>query len=205
MSKSSQGRAKPGKFSRSPSHKEPAPAHDQGKSGKIIKANQRGKTSSSRQEPRQPMQEQLFPGEHPPQGGNGAGEETLISAENTAENTAETSSETSGQNATASHDGDEKDGATIITGTPGANGGADEAAGSQPGAGADAAEETGESGESVPSEVEPTVPTEPPVHLLVNGPDGCFKEVEGGETVKLSEEEWRLELARIFRREAPPS
>ncbi len=83
------------------------------------------------------------------------------------------------------------------------NGGAKGATGSQPGAGPDATEDSEESQESVPTES--TVPTAPSVNLLVNGPDGCFKEVEGGETVKLSEDEWRLELARIFRRESPPS
>jgi hypothetical protein len=168
------------------------------------------------------VQEQLFPAEQPPQGGNGAGEKSL----NSTENTAETSTETSAQNATASPAGGGKDG-DEMDGTAGAaraqdpggtipeeasgqiadvNSGAKGATGSQPGAGPDAAEklaESEESQESVPTES--TVPTAPSVNLLVNGPDGCFKEVEGGETVKLSEDEWRLELARIFRRESSPS
>ena len=40
---------------------------------------------------------------------------------------------------------------------------------------------------------------------LINNKEGCWKMLPGGERVALSDEEWRSELARHFRRETPAS
>lgn len=67
---------------------------------------------------------------------------------------------------------------------------------------AQAAGEGAQPGTDAPAQEE-TAPAEPPVRVarLVNDQEGCWKVLETGEKVALSDEEWRAELAHHFRRE----
>ena len=147
--------------------------------GKVIKANQRGKQPPPPRESQDLQQEELFPGDPPSQGENGQAGATAV--QDTVQDTVQ---------ATMENISEEPSG-EIPDQISGANGGADGDDASRPGDGMDAPEQS--------------MPSLPLVNLLANGPDGCFKIVDDGETVKLSEEEWRLELARIFKREVSPS
>jgi len=48
-------------------------------------------------------------------------------------------------------------------------------------------------------------PAGPRVLRYVNNAEGCWKELEDGTRVKLSEKEWQNALTRQFRRESPPT
>ncbi len=43
----------------------------------------------------------------------------------------------------------------------------------------------------------------PRIVRLISNSEGCWKELEDGRRIDLSEEEWRTELARQFRKDTP--
>ena len=73
-----------------------------------------------------------------------------------------------------------------------------------PGANGASASDGGPSQGPPASDPEPATPAPDRVIRLINNREGCWKVLADGDRVELSEEEWRIELGRQFKRETPP-